>query len=118
MSKLMRLLGLGILGVILVVGVGISGDTKKDKDTGKKSILPPGWKGLMLSKDQRTKLDEVRGGYRVKIAALEKQIGDLKAAEKADMYKILNEEQKAILLKGLTGDNKDKATKDAPVKDK
>src|SRR5579859_2042860 len=37
MSRLMRLLGLGILGVVLVVGVGISGDTKKDKDAGKKS---------------------------------------------------------------------------------
>jgi hypothetical protein len=103
-------MGLGILGIVLVVGVGISGDTKKDKDTGKKtSPLPPGWKGLMLSKEQRVKLEEVRSGYRSRISALEQQITELKAQEKADMFKVLNEDQKAILLKGLTGETKDKA---------
>jgi hypothetical protein len=105
-------MGLGILGIVLVVGVGISGDTKKDKDkdTGKKtSPLPPGWKGLMLSKEQRVKLEEVRNGYRSRISALEGQITELRAKEKAEMFKVLNEDQKAILLKGLTGEAKDKA---------
>jgi hypothetical protein len=40
MSRL-RLLGFGILGLALAVSVGISGDTKKDKD--KEDKLPPGW---------------------------------------------------------------------------
>jgi hypothetical protein len=118
MSQLMRAMGLGILGIALVVGVGISGDTKKDKDKDppKKGNLPPGWKGLMLSKEQRDKLGTVMSEYKSKIVALEKQIDELKSAEKVEMYRVLNEDQKGILLKGLTGDDKDK--KDDKDKDK
>src|SRR5947207_3088627 len=100
MSQLLRVMGLGILGVALVVGVGISGDTKKDKDKDKDPVkkgtaLPPGWKGLKLSKDQREKVIGVMSDYRAKIALLEKQIDELKATEKAEMYKVLTDDQKA-----------------------
>jgi outer membrane protein assembly factor BamB/SAM-dependent methyltransferase len=43
MTRLARLMGLGILGVALTVGVGISGDSKKGKDQETKDKLPPGW---------------------------------------------------------------------------
>jgi hypothetical protein len=109
-------MGLGILGLTLVVGVGVSGD-KKDKDTPKEKTpsLPPGWKALKLSKDQLAKVHGIMGDYKSKIDELQKKIGDLKAQEKADMVKVLTDDQKAQYLKGLTGeDTKDKA----PPKDK
>jgi hypothetical protein len=126
MSKLMRLLGLGMLGLALVVGVGTSGD-KKDKDPvkGKTPNLPPGWKALMLSKDQTAKVHGIMADYQVKIGELDKKIGELKAQRTADMVKVLTDEQKALYLKGLTGeeakdkkDDKDKSDKDKGDKDK
>jgi hypothetical protein len=62
MHRFTRLVGLGILGLTLVVGVGVSGD-KKDKDTPKEKTpsLPPGWKTLKLSKDQLAKVHGIMG---------------------------------------------------------
>jgi hypothetical protein len=122
MVRLSRLMGLGILGLTLVVGVGVSGD-KKDKDTPKEKTpsLPAGWKALKLSKDQLAKVHGIMGDYKGKIDEMQKKVGELKAQEKADMIKVLNDDQKAQLLKGLTGeDTKDKTPpKDkAPPKDK
>ena len=118
MYRLTRLMGLGILGLTLVVGVGVSGDKKDPKE--KTPSLPPGWKALKLSKDQLAKVHGIMGDYKGKIDELQKKIVDLKAQEKADMIKVLNDDQKAQYLKGLTGeDTKDKApSKDTPVKDK
>jgi hypothetical protein len=111
MQRLTRLMGLGILGLALVVGTGFSGDTKKDKDTKEKAPnLPPGWKALMLSKDQLVKVHGIMGDYNGKIVALQRKIDELKSAEKSDMIKVLTDEQKALYLKNLTGDDgKDKA---------
>jgi hypothetical protein len=124
MSQLARLMGLGLLGLALVVGVGTSGD-KKDKDTGKGKTpnLPPGWKALMLSKDQTTKVHGIMADYKDKIDELNKKVGELKAQERADMIKVLTDEQKALYLKGLTGEDskekkvdKDKSDKDGKDK--
>jgi hypothetical protein len=113
MSQLLRAMGLGVLMLALVVGVGISGDTKKDKDTGKKAGIPTGWKALKLSKEQHDKVVTIAMDYRARIAVLEKQIDDLKAQQRVEQVKVLTSDQKAMLLKGLTGETKDKA----PAKD-
>jgi hypothetical protein len=114
MQRLTRLMGLGILGLALVVGTGFSGDTKKDGDKKEKAPnLPPGWKALMLSKDQLAKVHGIMGDYKGKIVVLQRKIDDLKSAEKSDMIKVLTDEQKALYLKNLTGDDgKDKGGKD------
>ena len=110
MFRLSRLMGLGILALILTVGVGMSGDAKKDKDTGgKKAGIPTGWGALKLTKDQREKVISVGVEYDRKISALQAQINDLKAQRKAEQVKVLTDAQKAILLKGLTGESKDAA---------
>jgi hypothetical protein len=109
MQRLTRLMGLGILGIALMVGAGSSGETKKPKNPN----LPPGWKALMLSKDQLAKVYGIMGDHKAKIADLQKKIDALKAAEKSEMIKVLTDDQKALYLKNLTGDDgKDK------VKDK
>ena len=123
MRRLIRLTGLGILGTILIVGVGISGDTKKDKETGtKKTGIPQGWGALKLTKDQREKVVAISADYDRKISELQLKINDLKAQRRAEQVKVLTEAQRATLLKGLTGETKDSALprppKDAPVKDK
>jgi hypothetical protein len=117
-------MGLGILGLTLVVGVGVSGD-KKDKDPpkGKTPSLPAGWKALKLSKDQIAKVHAITSEYNSKIEELTDKIAELKAQRTADQVKVLTAEQKAQYLKGLTGeDGKDKdkgPPKDkAPPKDK
>src|SRR4051812_3008113 len=116
MSQLAKLLGMGILGIALVVGVGLSGDKKdkdgaKDKDTPKvKGALPAGWKALKLTADQKLKVYAIQGDYKTKIAELKKKIEDLEAHEKAEMIKVLTDDQKAQLTKNLIGeDTKDKA---------
>jgi hypothetical protein len=121
MAQLIRLLGLGILGVVFIVGVGLSGDKKdkdgaKDKDTPKvKGALPAGWKVLKLTADQKSKVYAIQGEYKTKIAELKKKIEELEAHEKADMIKVLTDDQKAQLTKALIGeDTKDKAP---PAKD-
>jgi hypothetical protein len=113
MSRVIRLAGLGILGVALMVSVGTSGD-KKDKDKEPKVSLPPGWKALKLSKDQQAKVRGIMVEYKTKIDELNKKIDELKAAEKQEMLKVLTAEQRALYLKGLTGEDttKDKASKD------
>ena len=113
MGRLTRFVGLGILGIVLVVGIGVSGDTKKDK-AGKKPGIPAGWKALKLSKDQYTKVVGIAADYGAKISQLQEKIDSLKQERLAEQVKVLTPDQKAILLKGLTGEAKEKA----PTKNK
>jgi hypothetical protein len=118
MERLTKLMGLGILGLTLIVGAGISGDAKKDKDKeptkGKTPNLPAGLsKTVKLSKDQIAKIHSIQIEYRDKIDELDKKIKELKAQEKAEWIKVLTDDQRALYLKGLIGeDAKDKSDKD------
>ncbi len=117
MSQLARAMGLGILAIALVVGVGISGDTKKDKDKDSGKIThrtPTGWKVLKLSAEQKKKIYAIQDDFGVKINELKKKITDLETQELTEMVKLLTDEQKATLLKSVTGEEKDKG----PSKDK
>ncbi len=113
MYRLSALVGMAFLGAALVVGVGVSQD-KKDKKV--KGILPPGWKKLELDKAQIQKIYEVQTKFRAKIKSLEDQLKELKTEERAEMVKVLTDEQKELLRKLTIGEPKDK--KKPPEKDK
>ena len=95
---------LAILGIALVVSIGISGDTKKDKD--REPRLPPGWNALMLSAEQRARVIAILADYRLKLEPLEKKIAALKTAEKQELLKVLTKEQREAYLRGSLGDDK------------
>jgi hypothetical protein len=50
--------------------------------------------------------------YKAKIEPLEKQISDLKKAEKQEIMKVLTKEQWARYLTGLSGEDKGKTEKE------
>ena len=84
MVRICVALGVGILGLILLAGVAETQDTKKD--SGKvKGQLPPGWKNLNLTPEQKSKLYEVQASYKMKINDLSKQIKQLVEQEKQEM---------------------------------
>lgn len=86
--------------------VGNAADDKPD--TKMRGQLPQSWGKLGLSDEQKQKIYRVQGEFRAKIDALEKQIMDLKSAEKKDLEKILTPAQKERLREILTGKAPDK----------
>lgn len=100
----------GLLAVFLISSGALIGD---DKDTPKaKGTLPQNWGKLGLSDEQKQKVYSTQEEYRGKIGALEKQIRELKAQERADLEKVLTDAQKArlreILASKAPADTKDK----------
>src|SRR5437763_289131 len=95
------LLGLCILGVAFLVGTSDGGGEKKDK---LKGFLPQGWKDLNLTAAQKEKAYELMGTYKKKLEALKDQEKTLKQEEKADLAKILTDEQKEQLKKAVVGE--------------
>jgi len=92
---------LGMFAVLLLTCGFLSGaDTK---DTKIKGQLPPNWGKLGLTDEQKQKVYKIQADYRDKIADLEKQIKDLEDKRKADMEKVLTDEQKKRLREILTG---------------
>jgi TolA-binding protein len=100
--------GLGILGLALIVGGGISQDAKKDKDDkGKvKGQLPPGFKDLDLSKDQITKIYSIQADYKKKISELQTKINELKKTQNQEEFKVLTDDQRDKYLKAKGVDTK------------
>ncbi len=74
-------------------------DTKADPPKTTAHTLPQGWKQLGLSDEQKKKIYAIEDDYNPKIAALQKQIDDLKKKEKADKYAVLTDQQKELLKK-------------------
>jgi Spy/CpxP family protein refolding chaperone len=72
-------------------------DTKTDPPKTAAHTLPQGWKQLGLSDEQKKKIYAIEDEYNPKIAALQKQIDDLKNDEKAKKYAVLTEDQKKHL---------------------
>lgn len=70
---------------------------KKEDPVKYKGILPQNWKKLGLTDEQTQKVYKVQTEYGAKIDQLEAKIKALKAEEKADMYKVLTDAQKARL---------------------
>jgi hypothetical protein len=86
-----------VLAVALLAGGWLQGQDKKDDPVKVKGVLPANWAKLGLSDKQKQDVYKVQGDYHDKIAALEKQVKDLKAQEKTEMEKVLTDAQKARL---------------------
>lgn len=104
MRRAFSLVVVALAGAVLLVGTGMSQDTRKVK-----GMLPAGWKALELSPAQKEKVYTIQSTYRDKIAALEKQLDDIKAAQSAEMVSVLTDAQKEKLRRFLLGglDGKD-----------
>jgi Spy/CpxP family protein refolding chaperone len=86
---------------LLVTDRGLSQGDKKDPAPKAKGQLPTYWKNLGLTDDQKQKVYATRASYGGKIEALTQQVKELKSKEKADLEKILTDDQKAALLRLL-----------------
>jgi hypothetical protein len=69
------------------------GDGKVSKKASSGDRLPANYTKIGLSDDQRKKIYEVQNKYESQIDALEKQIADLKAKQKAEVDGVLTPEQ-------------------------
>lgn len=116
------LLGLGILGIAFLVGTSDGGgEAKKNKDGKTTGYLPFGWKALNLSAAQKEKIYELQAKYKSKLDGLKDEEMKLKNEEKADLAKILTDEQKEQLKKLVVGEGiapapKKSSTEKAPEK--
>ncbi len=111
MHHLPRLIGLVVLALTLVVGAGVTQDTKKDdkKETKKaKGQLPQGFKDLGLTDEQKIKIYSLQGDYKGKIAELTKQINEMKKVEMQEIFKVLTEDQKKKYLDSKGVETKEK----------
>jgi Spy/CpxP family protein refolding chaperone len=62
-----------------------------------KGQLPPLWKNLGLTSEQKEKVYQTRGSYAGKIGALLDQVKKLKTEERTALEQILTDDQKAAL---------------------
>jgi hypothetical protein len=114
---------LGMLAIALLMGGWLHGeDTKDGKDDKKiKGTLPANWGKLGLTDKQKQDVYKAQSEYKDKIADLEKQIKELKEAEKSAMEKVLTDEQKKRLKEIVNAklpDTKDPDKKDDKKTDK
>jgi hypothetical protein len=116
MMRVARLMVLGILGIILVVGAAISGGTKKDKEPPADDLpkLNKHWLALNLTKEQLDKLGAIQRKSLPKSSELEKKRHELKNAETDELLQMLTDAQKAEIIKNLSStDSRDKKKDDA-----
>src|SRR5262245_40780534 len=114
MRRLSLVFGSVLLGVALIVTAGDTQEGKKDEKGKKiKGQIPPGWKGLKLSKEQTEKIHLIDVDSKTKIADLDAKITETKQQARIEMIKVLNDEQKALLAKlsGLEPKEKSKDDK-------
>lgn len=101
--KAMAAIGSAFLAFVLVLGANAGGDAKKEKAKGQ---LPFGWKDLNLSAEQKERVYKIQAGFKTKAAELNEKLAALKAEEKAEMVKVLTDEQKEHLRKLTLGEAK------------
>jgi hypothetical protein len=116
--------GVPVLAVLLLAGGWLLGEDPKKADEGstpakvRTPALPAGWKQLKLDKEQRAKVTAIQIDYAKKIAALQKQIEELRKEEKAEMTAVLTDEQKKQLQAILLGETPKSKDKDDKTPDK
>ena len=115
--KTRLLVGVTVLAAAVLAGGWLLADDKKPDDPKVHGVLPKDFKKLGLSDKQTQDIYKIEANYRDKIAALQQQLDDLKAAERKEVEGVLTDDQKAALAKLLVGDLPDK-DKPAPPKDK
>jgi hypothetical protein len=115
MRRLPIVFGALAMSAAVLTSSGYSQD-KKDTQPGAKASLPVGWGKLGIVGDQKKKVMDVVTSYTAKINDLKDKIEKLKTEEYAEAYKLLNDDQKAILKK--MADTKADPGKDKDKKDK
>jgi hypothetical protein len=109
-------LGVFVLVTALLAGNWLVGQDKKDdtKDPPPKgTTLPKYFKQLGLTDKQKTQILTLVAEHQAKITALNKQITDLRAAEKKQVEEVLTDEQRARLRELRLGESdKDKKDKE------
>src|SRR5687768_3542693 len=118
MNRLITAVCLGFLSLMLVVNTGESGDKEKKTEGKIKGMLPPGWKDLKLTADQKKQVYDIQKTYKSKAQAVEEQIIDLKSQEKGEMFNVLNEDQKVLLRRISTGEDTKKSGEKKKVEEK
>jgi hypothetical protein len=102
-----------LAGLVAVCGWLLAEDPKKDPDKDPpvkvRGTLPPHYKGLGLSDEQKQSIYKIRNKYTAKIDALKAQIHDLQEEEKEALEKLLTGGQKARLRELKLGDTTPKA---------
>lgn len=94
----------GIAAGVVVIGLGLlaadqgfSQQDKADQAPAVKGKLPKLFSKLGLTDEQRQKIFTIEADYSTKIDGLRKQIKSLQAQQKADLEKVLTDDQKAAL---------------------
>lgn len=106
MFRFSTLLGIGIACLALALSVDAGGEGKEKGEP--KGMLPPGFKDLKVTADQKKKIYAIQADYKTKIADLEKKIVELKSHSSADAFKVLTSDQQAQYFKSKGIDAKDK----------
>jgi len=90
--------GVAVVGLaLLVADRGFSQQDKAEPAPKVKGQLPTYWSKIGLSDEQKQKVYAARASYSGKIEALTKKVKQLKAEERAELEKILTDDQKAAL---------------------
>lgn len=92
---------IAVLAVALLLGGWLHGDEKSASKV--KGQLPPNWSKLGLTDKQKESVYRAQADYRDKIDSLEQQLKKLKDEERAELLKVLTDEQKNRLREILAG---------------
>jgi Type II secretion system (T2SS), protein G len=114
MKRLPVIVGLVTVCLAMLVGIGATQDTKKEEKKAK-GMLPPGFKDLNLTAEQKGKIYALQADYKKKIADLDKQIKDLRAQEFPELIKVLTDDQREKYLKAKGVEPKKDGDKEAKV---
>jgi hypothetical protein len=103
MRRVMTVLLTCVLGLVLLTGSFTGSATAQKGDKGDKddtkAKLPPYWKALTLSGEQKVKLGKIQKEYGTKIEELKKQLKKLESEEKQKQMELLTDGQKDQLRK-------------------
>ena len=108
MFRLSALVGVGMLAMVVFVSSGAS----QGKDDKVKGFLPPFFKNLNLTAAQKESIYKIQKETKDKLQELEDKKGALKAGERTEIMKILNEDQKKQYLQILSGEDTTKKKTD------
>jgi len=101
---------------LLMCSDGVQSQEKKDAPK-VKGQLPPGWKALDLSEEQKLGVYKVQTEYREKITKLEEEIKKLRTEQTKKMSEVLTADQKKKLIDAIAGEKKEEPKKAPPKKE-
>jgi len=102
-----RLAQFAAVALLLVASALTAQDSKNTSDdtpapTKAKGALPPNFKQLGLTEDQRQKVMKIHASYKSKMESLNEQLSQLKSEERSELLKVLSDTQRTKLREILT----------------